>query len=76
MQITFQKHIKEMEKIIEGGNDWEKGILCLNVEEIFKDALTRNEKVSSGIDNVYECTCKMHLWIYLMILLRCYDIRV
>lgn len=43
-----------MEKIIEGGNDWEKGILYLNVEEIFKDALTRNEKVSSGIDNVYE----------------------
>lgn len=54
-----------MEKIIEGGNDWEKGILCLNAEEIFKDALTQNEKVSSGIDNPYEGTCTVHLWIYI-----------
>lgn len=54
-----------MEKIIEGGNDWEKGILCLNAEETFKDALTQNEKVSSGIDNPYEGTCTVHLWIYI-----------
>lgn len=50
----FKNILRKWKKSSKGGNDWEKGILCLNAEEIFKDALTRNEKVSCGIDNAYE----------------------